>query len=79
MAPLLAGCSVLDSAQPWCRRKALGIARQRMQRKAAMMYCVWKLGQMVAQFPTRDGALGYVTAHLGEYDDYEITDESDEL
>jgi len=44
-----------------------------------MTYKVWKLGDMVAQFPTREGALGYVTLHLADYDDYEITDESDAL
>jgi hypothetical protein len=44
-----------------------------------MSYSVWKLGQFVARFATRDGALGYVQSHLADYEDYEITDESDEL
>jgi hypothetical protein len=43
-----------------------------------MTYTVWKLGEMVGNFATRDGALAYVRGHVGGYDDYEITDESDE-
>jgi hypothetical protein len=42
-----------------------------------MTYKVWKLGEFVASFATREGALGYVTGHVSDYDDYEITDESD--
>jgi hypothetical protein len=44
-----------------------------------MTYTVWKLGECVARFATRDGALGYVQGHIANYDDYEILDESDEL
>jgi hypothetical protein len=44
-----------------------------------MAYTVWHLGKNVAEFFTRDGALFYVRAHLADYDDYEITDDSDAL
>jgi len=44
-----------------------------------MMFKVWKLGEFVASFATREGALGYVNGHINEYADYEITDESDAL
>ena len=43
-----------------------------------MTYKVWRLGQHVASFATRDGALGWIAWHNGG-DDYEITDESDEM
>lgn len=43
-----------------------------------MTYRVLKLGELVGQFATRDGALGYVRGHIADYADYEILDESDE-
>lgn len=43
-----------------------------------MTYTVWYLGAQVATFATRDGALAYTRGHVGDYHDYEITDESDE-
>jgi hypothetical protein len=30
-----------------------------------MTYTVWKLGEMVGNFATRDGALAYVRGHVG--------------
>jgi hypothetical protein len=44
-----------------------------------MAYVVWHLGAKVAEFATREGALGYTQGHLSDYADYEITDESDAL
>jgi hypothetical protein len=78
LVAVLARRRVLDRAGRWRRGKALGASALCVQRTAPMTYTVWKLGEMVGNFATRDGALAYVRSHVGGYDDYEITDESDE-